>query len=62
MPDPTVPECIDRASALIRAAATAHSQDAKIRRLEDAERWLQRAKQLLLDAKAKPTPPPPPRP
>ena len=53
MPDPTVPECIDRASALIRSAAVAHSQDEKIRFLEDAERWLQRAKQQLLDARAK---------
>ena len=53
MPDPTAPECIDRASALIRAAAAAHSNGEKILLLEGAESWLQRAKQLLIDAKAK---------
>jgi len=59
MPQPTVPECIDRASALIRRAAVARSQDEKIRLLEDAERWLQRAKQQLLDARAGPGSDPP---
>ena len=51
MPDSTVPECIDRASALILAAAAAQSEDEKLRLLEDAEAWLQRAKQQLIDAK-----------
>ena len=53
MPEPTAPECIDRASALIRAAAVAQGEDEKIRLLEGAEAWLQRAKQLLIAAKAK---------
>ena len=51
MPEPTAPECIDRASALIRAAAAVPGEDDKIRLLEDAEAWLQRAKQQLIDAK-----------
>ena len=53
MSDPTAPECIDRASDLIRAAAAARSEDERLHLLEGAEGWLQRAKQLLLIAKAK---------
>jgi hypothetical protein len=52
MPDPTAPECIDRASDLIRAAAAAPNEDEKVRLLEGAEAWLHRAKQLLIEAKA----------
>jgi hypothetical protein len=57
MPAPTIPECIDRASALIRAAAIAPSEAERLRLLEGAEGWLQLAKQQLLRT----TPPPPPR-
>jgi len=52
MPDPTAPECIDRASALIRAAAVAQGEDEKIRLLEGAEAWLLQAKQLLIAARS----------
>ena len=52
MPDPTAPECIDRASALILAAAATRGEDEKIRLLEGAEAWLLRAKQLLIAAKS----------
>jgi hypothetical protein len=58
MPDPTIPECIDRASALIRAAATAPSEAERLRLLEGAEGWLQLAKRQLLGTSS---PPPPPR-
>ena len=61
MPDPTATECIDRASALIRAASAVPGEDEKIRLLEGAEAWLQRAKQLLIAAKAKPGPDAPKR-
>jgi hypothetical protein len=53
MAEPTAPECIDLASALIRAAAAARGEDEKIRLLEGAEAWLQRAKQQLIAARAK---------
>ena len=53
MPVPTAPECIDQASALIRAAAAARGEDERLRLLEDAEGWLQRAKRQLVEAKAK---------
>ena len=53
MPDPTAPECIDRASDLIRAAAATPGEDERLRLLEGAEGWLQRAKQLLVAAKAR---------
>jgi hypothetical protein len=56
MPVSTAAECIDRASSLIRAAAGATSEDEKIRLLQDAEAWLQLAKQQLLAAREKADP------
>lgn len=61
MPDPTVPDCIDRASFLIRAAGTVHSEEERMRLLEGAEAWLQLAKQQLIVALAKVRADPPKR-